>query len=582
MRRDMLESGTFVEECPLNHNQCKKRPTTFKGPLRLIRLCVLGIFLPTLLIALPLYMRYHVYGHQLYPLAMSDMRLLDNKVSTTWCQRQLVKVNTTFNAFLLNNPPTLSTQLKPLKMVRHLNLEDDTKEYWGFYLLQGSSVTVSTCVRWPGASLIVIRGHKHLHECAYIGDNSSEELDELMKAIREESYVPPKPKPKPKQNSTNARTNEPEMMKRHRPDVKFHHPVHKNSSESHTIKKTVDEADITDPKMLQPILDLLQVKTKKKHKPTPKENHTHVYRNSTIAKDETKNIKIEAPHFEKTKSQEAFDDIMMRLQGLGNKTNSILDRLNKKFNGKNETSDETSDQKFDVKGRHYSKPAVNFDDNIDRARRRRRQISISNAMKSNFTEDDEERNLAMEEGFVPDGIADHRGTVNETTLNDYSNSEFWSSFSSSEEALLNCAGLILNLPLTPHHNCVPELTEEQAEETYLANTITYKVPVNGYYFFVFNSENEVQTNYIRVQFHLNKAVYNVSNAVSTCLNSSAACAMDLKFFSSEKLVMELPVKENGNLWNEEFVVISECEPRTAIYAICVIAVPVLVILFAFS
>lgn len=58
--------------------------------------------------------------------------------------------------------------------------------------------------------------------------------------------------------------------------------------------------------------------------------------------------------------------------------------------------------------------------------------------------------------------------------------------------------------------------------------------------------------------------------------------MDLKFFSSEKLVMELPVKENSNLWNEEFVVISECEPRTAIYAVCVIAVPVLVILFAFS
>jgi peptidyl-prolyl cis-trans isomerase SDCCAG10 len=92
----------------------------------------------------------------------------------------------------------------------------------------------------------------------------------------------------------------------------------------------------------------------------------------------------------------------------------------------------------------------------------------------------------------------------------------------------------------------------------------------------------VQTNYIRVQFHLNKAVYNVSNAVSTCMNSSETCAMDLKFFSSEKLVMELPVRENSSLWNEEFVVVSECEPRTILYAMCVIAVPVLVILFAFS
>lgn len=207
-----------------------------------------------------------------------------------------------------------------------------------------------------------------------------------MQAIQEKSYVPP---PKPKQNST--RVNEPELMKRHRADVKFHHPFHKNSSEMHTIKEAVDEAEITDPKMLQPILDSLQVKTRKKHKPTPQENHIHVHRNSTIAKEEKKNFKIESPHFDQTKSEEALEDIIKRLQSLGNKTNSILDRINKKF-GKNETDD----TKFDVKGRHYSKPAVHFDENIDRARRRR-QITISNAMKSNLTEDDEERNLAMEE-----------------------------------------------------------------------------------------------------------------------------------------------------------------------------------------
>lgn len=36
--------------------------------------------------------------------------------------------------------------------------------------------------RWPGASLIMIRGHKHLQDCAYIGDDSSEELEELFRA----------------------------------------------------------------------------------------------------------------------------------------------------------------------------------------------------------------------------------------------------------------------------------------------------------------------------------------------------------------------------------------------------------------
>ena len=41
---------------------------------------------------------------------------------------------------------------------------------------------IFVAIRWPGASLIVIRGHKHLQECAYIGDDSSEELEEILRA----------------------------------------------------------------------------------------------------------------------------------------------------------------------------------------------------------------------------------------------------------------------------------------------------------------------------------------------------------------------------------------------------------------
>lgn len=49
-------------------------------------------------------------------------------------------------------------------------------------------------------------------------------------------------------------------------------------------------------------------------------------------------------------------------------------------------------------------------------------------------------NFQIFQGYVPDGIADHHQVLNQSTINDRSNSEFWSSFSSSEEALLNCAG----------------------------------------------------------------------------------------------------------------------------------------------
>lgn len=41
-------------------------------------------------------------------------------------------------------------------------------------------------IRWPGASLVVIRGHRHLHECAFIGDDSSEEDEEMFEIMSNE------------------------------------------------------------------------------------------------------------------------------------------------------------------------------------------------------------------------------------------------------------------------------------------------------------------------------------------------------------------------------------------------------------
>lgn len=599
-----------------------------KGPLRVFRLCILGILLPCIIAVCILYLRYRVYVEQLYPLAVSDMRMLDNRMSTTWCQRQRVKVNnsTKFNAFLLPKTPSLSSNSKPVSMVRHLVLEDDTKEYWGFYLLRGSTVTISTCARWPGASLIVIRGHKHLHECAYIGDNSSEELDELIEAIEEGAY-----------------TNTPDKMKRHREEVEFHHPDHKNgtSTDEHKLKRLLDTSDITDSVMLKKILEQLYEKASRQegkslngNRKKEEENrwaqkkvmeeHMHVHRNSTIAKGEKVNItsqnvvNVEMLEEESKRqqgqtllnkqnivqknnnvqdSEELVKQVISQLAHLGDRGQKILTKVQDqmKLSQQQHQQQEQQHKLHEMKhngltaadtmgGRKYTKPAVKFDDNIDREarRRRRRDIVIQTAVE--LLSDTEDENNGGEEDFIAeaDGIADHHAIINETTLNDMSNSEFWSSFSSSEEALLNCAGLILNLPLTPHRQCSADLTEDQVEAAYLANTITYKVPVNGYYFFVFNSENEIQPNYIRVRFNIEKTVYNVTQTVSECANSTAPCALNLQFFSNEVVVMELPVQEDQDLWNNEFVVVSECEPRTTLYIILVISVPVLVILFAFQ
>lgn len=62
------------------------RRSDYKIPLRVMRVCLLGMILPSILIIGPLYLRHRVYSEQLYPLAMSDQRLIDGKVSTIWCQ----------------------------------------------------------------------------------------------------------------------------------------------------------------------------------------------------------------------------------------------------------------------------------------------------------------------------------------------------------------------------------------------------------------------------------------------------------------------------------------------------------------
>ena len=63
---------------------------------------------------------------------------------------------------------------------RNMMLEDDIKEYWGFYLLRGSIVRLSVCSRHEGASFIMVKDLKNAKRCAWLGElDSEEESDEI-------------------------------------------------------------------------------------------------------------------------------------------------------------------------------------------------------------------------------------------------------------------------------------------------------------------------------------------------------------------------------------------------------------------
>uniref|UniRef100_A0A6M2DFQ3 Putative conserved plasma membrane protein n=1 Tax=Xenopsylla cheopis TaxID=163159 RepID=A0A6M2DFQ3_XENCH len=569
-----------------------------RGPLRALRLCILSALLPGLLIAVPLYMRYYVYRDQLYPLGVSDMRLIDGKVSTTWCQKQVVRSNVTFNAFLMEGVPAMSPQMHPVSMTRHLTLSDDMKEYWAFYLLKESVVTVSSCVRWPGASLVVIRGHRHLHECAFIGDDSSEEEEELIEIMSHErrKKTPSVMQQQAVFNSDEAPSNNPELMIRHHSDVVFHHE--NNQQNNQTLPATKIDVKDDDLHMFVNQLNSIKVYGKKKSRiSSAEDNHVHKHRELSYGDKESNYITLgQRPptpqHYEKYQKQrvetsnELMDTILNKLELMGSKGHDILKKLNEKLKLSQTTNYvnpvEATENIQDITESSTTNSIIEDKDLEEHERLKRDATIAKSKMREWLNSDDKENDAAIEKGLVPDGIADHHRILNETTLNDRSNSEYWSSFSSSEEALLNCAGLILSLPLTPSIKCEKDASHSDLDEASVINAVTYRVHSNGYYFFVFSSENEVRDNFIQVQFNINRSVYNVTNSIAECRNSTEVCSLPLKFFSDEKLVLELPLKSNDSLSNKEFIVISECEPRTAIYIVCVIAVPLVIIIFAFQ
>lgn len=251
--------------------------------------------------------------------------------------------------------------------------------------------------RWPGASLIVIRGHKHLHECAYIGDDSSEELDEIMEAIQDGTYIQPN-------NSNLNQANKPELMKRHRDDVEFHHETHKKNKKNYTLSTGLDMSEITDPKHMKSILSTLTSKKAtldSNKKDTKKKSHVH--RNSTVAQDEMKNFKfldlenrnvtdakkVDEGSINKEKTfntNDLVNDVVLKLKSLGQEGESVLKNINNKFMLENNATKLNH-------GRQYSKPLVKFDDEIDRDKR---EINFD-SMKIKLNQNDFDNDMALEE-----------------------------------------------------------------------------------------------------------------------------------------------------------------------------------------
>jgi len=167
---------------------------------KIVYLCLCGILLPLFWIALPVYAK-HIYESSLITIGISETLLLDGNMSTIWCQGQTLKMNENFNSYLMNEPPSLLPTAQNLSKSYNFELDDDLKEYWGFYLLKGSEMTVKSCSRQLGASVMMVKGKKSLRHCTYSDVESIEEDDDI------ESTTVPSPVENRAINATNLDVN---------------------------------------------------------------------------------------------------------------------------------------------------------------------------------------------------------------------------------------------------------------------------------------------------------------------------------------------------------------------------------------
>lgn len=350
-------------------------------------------------------------------------------------------------------------------------------------------------------------------------------------------------------SSEESPSNHPDRLKKFTKGVVFKDPNQKESNYTEINKKKKvkmsSEETMVNAKEMRALLDQISLKAEKM-KPMPKHHKTfdniHKHRETVVGKTEENNVKLIAVE-ENLTSSEVFNDVLKKLQKLGPRGREVLEEIRSQMDKLNFISiddSKSNEEKLQglvdkiVSSKEFEE-TTEIPTTTENLLRLKRQLIFKTA-SIDLNEDDEKGNLGIEEGFKPDEHADHHEVLNQTDLNDRSNSEFWSSFSSSEEALLNCAGLILSLPLASSIKCEKHRSDADFETASFPNTMTYTVPLNGYYFFVFNSENEVQENFIKVHFDLEKTAYNVSNPLAKCSNSSEDCSLPLDFFSNEKVL----------------------------------------------
>lgn len=90
------------------------------GVKRVFAFCCLVAVLPALLIICPLYLKHSVFKDLIYSVTESDILEVRDGISTIFCQEHVLTMNSSFNAFQLNQLPDQSVSRKHIRLKKSM------------------------------------------------------------------------------------------------------------------------------------------------------------------------------------------------------------------------------------------------------------------------------------------------------------------------------------------------------------------------------------------------------------------------------------------------------------------------------
>lgn len=156
-----------------------------------------------------------------------------------------------------------------------------------------------------------------------------------------------------------------------------------------------------------------------------------------------------------------------------------------------------------------------------------------------------------------------------------------SSTSSFETSLLSCydGKILLNHVVPSSDMCLN--TSFLLSSGAMRMSTTHNVSLDGYYYYIFYSDNDDVQNDIHATFDIFKPTFEYSNFTMNCMNTTE-CIFPLNFFTNQRVIVEIPTK-NGIEHEDDDIsfLLSVCEPRMSVYIVFPILVLFLILGCAF-